>query len=41
MSWAYVHIIIIIITVMHFGRGETTLDLEEDGPITAAVIRLV
>lgn len=26
---------------MHFGRGETTLDLEEDGPITAAVIRLV
>lgn len=40
MSWAYVHIIIII-TVMHFGRGETTLDLEEDGPITAAVIRLV
>lgn len=41
MSWAYVHIIIIIITVMHFGRGETTLDLEEGRPITAAVIRLV
>lgn len=40
MSWANVHIIIII-TVMHFGRGETTLDLEEDGPITVAVIRLV
>lgn len=40
MSWAYVHIIIII-TVMHFGRRETTLDLEEGKPITAAVIRLV